>query len=59
MNLILTYLIDLSRTHKHSLYLLFLICPYSDRYNAHLCFKRQAKLMLLHHSLTVKVLIGA
>jgi len=39
MNLILTYLIELPRTHKHSAYFLFLICSYLDFYNVHLHFK--------------------
>jgi len=36
MNLILIYLIDLSRTRKHSIYSLFLICSCVDLCNSHL-----------------------
>jgi len=57
MNLILTYLIDLSKIHKHSVSL-FLICLYPGRYNAYLRFKCYARWTLLHRSLIVKVSIG-
>jgi len=57
MNLILTYLIDLPRTHKFCL--LFLICSYPDLYKAHLRFKRHARWTLLHRSLTLEVSIGS
>jgi len=53
---ILDILTDLPRTHKHSIYLLFLIC--SCLCNAHLRFERQVRWTLIHHSLVIEVLIG-
>jgi len=43
--------------HKYSVYSLFLINSYFDRYNAYLRFKCHANRMLLHRSLNVEISI--